>query len=356
MSRQPKIPVYGLTAEGFAAATAGLPGGREGALAVYRTAWHCLRLPPGLDARWRTGIDDTVPEPAQVAEEATDAGTTVKCSLRLRDGHLVEMVRIPVKAGVTSTLCLSSQVGCRLGCAFCETARMGLVRNLEPAEIAGQVVAARRLGWQPRNYVFMGMGEPLDNLDNLTAALRVLTDVRGLDLARERLTVCTAGHADGIARLGALGWKRLNLSVSLNAADDVTRSRLMPINRRTPLRELQAALLRYPKRRNFALGVNWCLFPGINDSRRDAARLAAFCVPLGRVMVNVIPYNPGSRPLTRAPTAEEVERFCGWLQAEGLPVRMRTPRGRGIMAGCGQLGRCSEPAAEADSGPASHPN
>jgi 23S rRNA (adenine2503-C2)-methyltransferase len=333
------VPVFGLTAEAFAAATAGLAGGRPRALALYRETWRSLRLPDELDPRWRAAVDAAVPEPEQVLVETTDAGTTVKCALRLRDGQRIEMVRIPVKGGATSTLCVSSQVGCRLGCAFCETARLGLVRNLEPAEIAGQVVAALRLGWAPRNIVFMGMGEPLDNVENLVAALAVLTDVRGLDLARERLTVCTVGHAAGIARLATLGWKRLNLSVSLNSADDATRSRLMPINRHTPLGELQAALVRYPKRRNFALGVNWCLLPGINDAREDARQLARFCAPLGRVMVNVIPYNPGSQPLARAPASEDVERFCGWLQEEGLAVRTRTPRGRGIMAACGQLGR-----------------
>ena len=338
--------VFGLTAADFALAAAGLPGGRERALWVYREAWRRLRLPADLPVVWRRVFDDAVPEPLRQVEETTAAGTTAKCRLRLGDGHEIEMVRIPMRSGPegaeTCTLCLSSQVGCRLGCAFCETGRQGLVRQLEPAEIVGQVVAALRLGWQPRNLVFMGMGEPLDNIEALLAALHVLTDTRGLDLARERLTVCTAGHAAGIARLAALGWKRLNLAVSLNATDDATRSRLMPINRRTPLAELQAALVAYPKRRNFALGVHWCLLPGINDSRADAAGLAAFCAPLGRVMVNLIPYNPGSQPLTRAPEAAEIERFVGWLQEEHLPVRCRTPRGRSIMAACGQLGRFTE--------------
>jgi adenine C2-methylase RlmN of 23S rRNA A2503 and tRNA A37 len=100
----------------------------------------------------------------------------------------------------------------------------------------------------------------------------------------------------------------------------------------------------YPKRRNFALGVNWCLLPGINDSRAEAARLAAFCAPLGRVMINLIPYNPGSQPLTRAPEEAEIERFITWLREENLPVRCRTPRGRSIMAACGQLGSAGEKA------------
>ena len=350
MPTRSTAPIYGLTAEAFATATAGLPGGRERALALYRQAWHEVALPADLEPRWRAALDAGVPEPLRVVEESTAAGITAKCALRLRDGHLIEMVRIPVQGGASSTLCISSQVGCRLACAFCETGRLGLLRQLQPAEIAGQVVAALRLGWQPRNVVFMGMGEPLDNVENLIAALHVLTDTRGLDLARERFTVCTAGLPDGIARLATLGWKRLGLSLSLNAADDATRARLMPSSRGTSLAALQAALVAYPKRRNFALGVNWCLLPGINDTRQDVDRLAAFCAPLGRVMVNVIPYNPGSQPLSRAPSEAEVERFCGWLQEKDLPVRTRTPRGRGIMAACGQLGVA--PAAAAAPSPA----
>jgi 23S rRNA (adenine2503-C2)-methyltransferase len=356
MNTAPRQNVFGLTATAFAAAAVGLPGGRERALWVYREAWRGRQLPAELPTVWRTVFDDAVPEPVRQVEESTAAGTTAKCLLRLWDGHEIEMVRIPMRSGPegaeTCTLCLSSQVGCRMGCAFCETARLGLIRQLEPAEIVGQVVAALRLGWQPRNLVFMGMGEPLDNVDAVIAALHVLTDTRGLDLARERLTVCTAGHVAGIARLGALGWKRLNLSISLNATDDATRSRLMPINQRTPLAELQAALAAYPKRRNFALGVNWCLLPGINDSRAAAAGLAAFCAPLGRVMVNLIPYNPGSHPLARAPEEAEIERFVSCLQEENLPVRCRTPRGRSIMAACGQLGQGRKaPQAERPSAP-----
>jgi 23S rRNA (adenine2503-C2)-methyltransferase len=132
--------------------------------------------------------------------------------------------------------------------------------------------------------------------------------------------------------------RRLNLSVSLNAVDDRLRNELMPINRRTDLRALQRALIEYRPRRNFALGVNYCLLPGLNDSRDDIRGIAEFCAPLGRVLVNVIPYNPGSIPIARAPEANEVGRFIGWLREEGLPVRQRITKGRNVMAACGQLG------------------
>ena len=112
----------------------------------------------------------------------------------------------------------------------------------------------------------------------------------------------------------------------------------MPVNRKTPLAELQRILAAYPQRRNFILGVNYCLMPGLNDARQDAADIAAFCKPLGRALINLIPYNPGNAPLTRAPEEDEIDRFIGWLREEGLPVRRRVTKGRSIMAACGQLG------------------
>jgi 23S rRNA (adenine2503-C2)-methyltransferase len=226
-----------------------------------------------------------------------------------------------------------------MGCTFCETGRMGLLRHLRTDEIIAQLLVARhRLGWSIRNLVFMGMGEALDNATHLLPALRVLNDEAGLAIGQERLTVCTVGHVQGIRRLQREGFKRLNLSISLNAANDSLRSELMPVNRRTKLAELQRALIEYRPRRNFTLGVNYCLMPGINDRREDARAVAAFCQPLARVLVNLIPYNPGTAPITRAPEEHEVDQFIAWLREEGLPVRERVTKGRSVMAACGQLG------------------
>jgi 23S rRNA (adenine2503-C2)-methyltransferase len=169
-------------------------------------------------------------------------------------------------------------------------------------------------------------------------ALHVITDASGLSMAQERITVCTVGHVEGINRLAEQRFKRLNLSVSLNAPNDALRNELMPVNRRTPLAVLQQALVAYRPRRNFALGVNYCLLPGLNDQREHARQIAEFCAPLERVMVNLIPFNPGTAPITRAPTDEETELFIGWLREEGLPVRRRVTKGRSVMAACGQLG------------------
>ncbi|HEY2735445.1 MAG TPA: radical SAM protein, partial [Polyangiales bacterium] len=253
------------------------------------------------------------------------------------DGLECECVLLPM-GRERSTLCVSSQVGCKMGCRFCETARMGLLRHMTTAEIVSQLLVARHvLSWEFRNVVFMGMGEALDN-PNMIQTLRVLTDGSGLSLSQERITVCTVGRVDSIEQLRALGLRRLNLSVSLNAANDTLRSELMPVNRTTPLAQLQAALANYRPRNNFVLGVNYCLMPGKNDGHEHAREVAEFCRPLGRIMLNVIPYNPGSVPITRAPSEAEIETFIECLRAEGLPVRRRITKGRTVMAACGQLG------------------
>jgi len=284
----------------------------------------------------------TLPEISIGASETGAFGETAKAVARL-EGGTVECVRIPSPKG-TSTLCVSSQLGCAMGCAFCETGRGGLVRDLSTAEIIGQIVAARTvLGWNCRNVVFMGMGEPLANFDAVAGALGVLMDPNGLAYAQERITICTSGPLGGIERLKSLGYRRLNLSISLNAADDATRSRLMPVNASNGLTQLSAALRAYPSRRNFALGVNYCLIPGVNDRAEDAKGAAAFCAEVGRSLVNVIPYNPGPVPIARAPTEDEIRRFIGLLEEAGAFVRRRATRGRSIMAACGQLGTGGQP-------------
>ena len=297
-------------------------------------------------ATWRRHFSAPLLEIVRHVDEETTSGITAKVVYRTHDGYEIEAVRIPMHVDADGTMqhtiCISSQVGCKMGCTFCETGRMGLLRNLSAGEIVAQVVTARtHLGWNPKNIVFMGMGEALDNIEHVIQALKVLTDKRGLHYSQERLTVCTSGHAEGISRLAALGWKRLNLSISLNGANDELRSRIMPVNRKTPLAELQRILAAYPQRRNFTLGVNYCLLPGLNDSPDHARQIADFCRPLGRVLLNLIPYNPGNAPLTRAPTDDEVVAFIAWLRAAGLPVRRRITKGRTIMAACGQLGNAA---------------
>ena len=342
-------PIHGLTnAQLVERARELLPRGNGVARRIHRQVMLEGRFDPegfGLGPRasgaWRSEFSFDLPEVVTVQSDQGDHGATSKIVLRLRDGLEAESVCIPMGRGRT-TLCVSSQVGCKMGCAFCETGRMGLLRHLTADEIIAQLLVARhRFGWPIRNIVFMGMGEALDNADNLIQALRVLNDDAGLAIGQERLTICTVGHLEGIRRLRQQGLKRLNLSISLNAANDRLRNELMPINRRSDLARLQQVLMEYQPRRNFALGVNYCLLPGINDTEADAHSVAEFCMPLGRVLVNLIPYNPGSTPLTRAPEKAEVERFVRWLRVEGLPVRQRVTKGRSVMAACGQLGNPS---------------
>jgi len=249
------------------------------------------------------------------------------------------------------TVCVSSQVGCRLGCVFCETGRLGLVRQLSVEEIVGQVYTARqRYGQRIRNVVFMGMGEPLDNFDNVIQAVRVLSDQRGMDIAQRYITVSTAGRVDGIIRLAALAMPHLKLAVSLNAPNDRLRARLMPIANAVPLARLQATLKSYPLKKGYDLMVAYVLMPGVNDRPEHARQLSDWLAPL-RAKVNLIPYNPGSDGRFESPDEAQLGAFRQRLIALGVNVQQRSPRGRTLMAACGQLGSraCGKKCIGADS-------
>jgi 23S rRNA (adenine2503-C2)-methyltransferase len=349
-----RLNILGLTRPSFEALAGGRRGRSRALGRLYRQTFAEGRFEPasapiGKEAAALLAARVTLRLPAVegVVEEEGPFGATAKALIRLEDGERVECVRIPVAKGGPgsgpATLCVSSQVGCRMACAFCESGRRGFIRDLRPDEIVGQYAAARMtLGWDIGHIVFMGMGEPLDNFDGLAGAIAVFLDESGPAFSQDDLTVCTAGLPEGIARLKGLGLKRLNLSVSLNAPDDEIRSELMPVNRGIGLDALAAALSLYPQRRNFALGVNYCLLPGRNDGPGAAEGVAAFiraAAPSGRAMVNIIPYNPGRAPLTGAPTDAEIAAFTQRLEAAGIFVKLRTPRGRTLMAACGQLGR-----------------
>jgi 23S rRNA (adenine2503-C2)-methyltransferase len=215
---------------------------------------------------------------------------------------------------------------------------LGLVRDLTAAEIVAQVLRAQRdFGQQTRNVVFMGMGEPLDNLEAVIQAIRVLHDRCGLALKMARITVSTAGSVAGIERLQRLGWRRLNLAISLNAPNDEIRNRLMPAARHVSMTELRGALCAYPLRNNQHFMVEYVLVPGVNDAPEHARELADYLRPI-RSMVNVIAHNPRRRSPWRATQEQEVERFLAYLQETGQPCRRRVTRGRAEEAACGQLG------------------
>ena len=332
-----------LTSEALAAQFAERYGkGAFLAGALYREFYHNLNpraweapaidLSPGLKTRL---ADDLAHAPGRVVE-AVDQDGVVKFVTALQDGARIESVLLPMETH--KTVCISSQVGCRMGCRFCTTARMGFVRQLTVEEIVGQVYnARRRYGRAVRNVVFMGMGEPFDNFDNVIQAVRVMSDQRGLDIALRYITVSTAGRIDGIEKLARLKMPHLKLAVSLNAPEDRLRARLMPLTRTAPLDRLQQALMAYPLKKGYLIMVAYVLIPGINDSDACVAALAAWLKPL-RAKINLIAYNPGPDDAYRSPTADELDTFRQKLIRIGVNVQQRAPRGRDLMAACGQLG------------------
>lgn len=256
-----------------------------------------------------------------------------------------ESVVIPMigrRGKLAHSLCVSSQVGCAMGCGFCETAQMGLMASLTPAQIVGQWHAARhQLGASPANLVFMGMGEPLDNTDAVLKAIEILTDRSGAGLAMSKVTVSTVGRLDGLARLREAvrqpGWHRLGVSISLNAPNDEIRNQIMPINRAMPMGQLREALLDFPNGTGKPYLIAYVLIPGLNDAMEHADELAEWVKPL-RCMLNVIPYNPRRDSPWPAPEEASVDRFVQRLSERGVFVKRRRTKGRGTMAACGQLG------------------
>ena len=299
--------------------------------AIPAPAWQESGEPPGI-AR-RPAPELKLPEWRITEQQAADG--VVKFGAELDDGAVVESVVIP--AGNRTTLCVSSQAGCAMGCRFCETGRMGFVRQLSAEEIVWQAYAARFiLKRDISNAVFMGMGEPLDNLEAVAQAIRVLSDPRGMNIPCRRITLSTAGHADGIRRLAAIRFTNLRLAISLNAASDSLRSELMPINRKFPLAALKKALLAYPLEKGGVFLIEYVLLAGVNDAKEHADQLADYLADIPS-RVNLIAYNSGCCAEFSAPAEKQVCRFREWLAERKLFVRVRPSRGRGVMAACGQL-------------------
>jgi 23S rRNA (adenine2503-C2)-methyltransferase len=267
-------------------------------------------------------------------------GDTTKFLLRTEKNLEIESVLIPMKSG--NTLCVSSQIGCRMGCVFCETGRMGLLRNLTPAEIVGQLFAARHLLKLPvKNIVFMGMGEPFDNYDAVWRAFQVLTEPWGCGFGQRQITVSTSGHLEGIHRLMAETQPSPNLAVSISAATDELRNKLMPVNRKWPLADLHAAIREYNHSAKRGILVAYVMLEGVNDSEEHADQLADFLSGL-QVKINIIPYNAQKRDRFAASAAEVIDRFARRLRDRGYYTLLRQTKGSGIMAACGQLGNVEQ--------------
>ena len=270
------------------------------------------------------------------ADALRDADGTVRFAVRLSDGAIVEAVLIEQRASSLRardrwTVCVSSQVGCARGCVFCETGRLGFTRNLSAAEIVAQyAVAARHLGERPTNVVFMGMGEPLDNLEEVLRAIAVLIEPAGFAVPERRITVSTVGIVPRMDELYAR--TRARVAVSLHAIDAGQRRALLPVARKWSLDELRGALERAPR----TILLQWTLIEGVNDADPDADALAAFCRGLD-VRVNLIPLNPGPVAAQRAPSLDRCRSFQKRLADHGVRTLLRMPHGRQIGGACGQL-------------------
>jgi 23S rRNA (adenine2503-C2)-methyltransferase len=287
-------------------------------------------LPKSLRTRLTASLE---PSLAPAAESRSRDGLTVKWLWALPDGARVETVlmRYPDRA----TVCVSSQAGCAMGCTFCATGQAGFTRHLSAGEIVAQVVAARRHAAPDRlsNVVFMGMGEPLANYDRLWEAIRRIHDDMGI--SARHITVSTVGVIPGIRRLTHEPLP-VNLAVSLHAANDELRNRLVPLNKRYPLADLMEACRQYTTVKSRRLSFEWALIAGVNDRPSDATEAAALAAPLG-AHVNLIPLNPTPGYRVRGTDPAGVRAFRDALGRHGVNATVRRNRGTDIDAACGQL-------------------
>lgn len=276
-------------------------------------------------------ISDLKPEEVQISKDGTQ-----KFRFLLRDGHRIESVLIPERGH--ETLCISTQVGCALGCKFCLTGKGGFFRNLNPAEILDQVLAVRRLlpeGKKLTNLVLMGMGEPLENFTNVVQALEIIRAESGLGFSHRRVTVSTAGIIPKIEEL----FRRhhfVMLAISLNASTEEQRRQLMPIDRRYPLKDLLALCRRLPLDRREKITFEYVLLRGVNDSKEDALRVASLLRGI-RAKINLIPFNAYPHSSFQRPDEETVLQFREVLMARHFTALIRQSRGSDILAACGQL-------------------
>jgi 23S rRNA (adenine2503-C2)-methyltransferase len=276
----------------------------------------------------------------EIADVFTSEDGTRRYVLRLVDSAMIESVWIP--EDYADTICISTQVGCPLACGFCMTGKLGLTRNLDAGEIISEVGLVLNHGYgvgvSPErgvNIVFMGMGEPLLNFDNVMKAVRLLCHPRGMNISQRRITLSTVGLVPKIHDLGREPI-RPELAISLSATTDALRDQLMPINTRWPLRELLAACRSYPLRTNEWISFEYVMLRGMNDSDDDAGRFARLLGGI-KAKVNLIPHNPAPELSFKAPPDERILEFQRLLRRKGIPTFIRRPRGRDIGGACGQL-------------------
>ena len=299
-----------------------------------------------LPKAFRTALAErTVLRPLTLVEEQRSQDGTVKCAFKTWDGHVVEGVLIPTPTRLTA--CISSQIGCSLTCSFCATGKLKRIRNLDAGEIVDQVVLIDQLAQKYykeglTNIVYMGMGEPLLNYANTLRSAERISAEDGLGMSARRITVSTAGIAKMIRKLADDG-ARFNLALSLHAANDAKRDRIMPINEQNSLTELKDALRYYTRTLRKDITFEYILLRGFNDSLADAQELVKYASDV-HAKVNLIEYNPIDAGGFGRTDAKDAEAFQQYLDRKGIIARIRRSRGRDIDAACGQLANKNEPA------------
>ena len=297
-------------------------------------------LPKSLRALLSERCVYTLPQVEKKLTSAIDG--TVKYLFRLYDGECIESVFMRYKHG--NTLCISTQVGCRMGCAFCASTIGGKVRDLLPSELIGQIVAAEKdTGEKVSNVVMMGIGEPLDNYENVLRFLRLLNHEKGLHIGYRHVSLSTSGLVDGILRLAKEALP-ITLSISLHAVTDEKRSLLMPVNRRYPIKELLSACVAYYKATERRISFEYTLIAGKNDTEAEAKALAsllknAFRGTKAPLHVNLIRVNEVAESGFSRPDKESARRFAETLMANGVNATLRRRLGADVNAACGQLRR-----------------
>jgi 23S rRNA (adenine2503-C2)-methyltransferase len=307
---------------------------------LYRMRWTAWDQFTNLSKALRTRLErDVLLAWPAIRESVASGDGSTKHAFTLEDGSVVEGVHMPYES--RTTLCLSSQVGCAMGCTFCATGLMGIKRNLTAGEIAGQVVTMLNAhGHGPDeavNLVFMGMGEPLHNLDNLMEAFALITDPTGLGISPRRITLSTSGLVSGIQRLATFK-PRPRLALSLNATTDDYRSSIMPVNRTWNLEALARTLIAFPLDHGERITLEYVLLKGVTDSLEDGRRLATFARRFPS-KVNLIPFNPHEGSGFEPPSEERIMELGGILSAKGVTVSVRRSRGQDVAGACGQLVR-----------------
>lgn len=273
---------------------------------------------------------------SKVTEVLKDPDGTIKLQISLSDGLAIETVLLTDKEG-RKTACVSCQAGCAMGCAFCQTGRLGLGRNLTAGEIVEEFFFMEKEAGTLDNIVFMGMGEPLQNLDAIRKAVAILTDKKGRGLSPRRITLSTCGLISGIYELAENG-PFVRLAISLTTADPALREQLMPVSKGNPLPELKKAIKFYSEKTGKRITLEAALLSGQNTGLESAKRMAEFAAGLD-AYINLIPWNPVQGLQFETPSRKECEEFVKILQNANLKVNLRTRRGVKIGGACGQLGR-----------------